>query len=45
MIPILSKNKAKSLKSLKDELFADVKSFRGSKPQHDDMTLIMMKKF
>ncbi len=45
MIPILSKNKSKSLKSLKDELFADVKSFRGSKPQHDDMTLIMMKKF
>lgn len=43
MVPIIGKNLNKGLKAIKEEIFADVKSFRQNQPQHDDMTLIMMK--
>ncbi len=43
MVPIIAKNLNKGLKAIKDEIFADVKAFRKNQPQHDDMTLIMMK--
>ncbi len=43
MVPIVAKNLNKGLKVIKDEIFADVNAFRKNQPQHDDMTLIMMK--
>lgn len=44
LINIITKNKNKlSLKEISDEILKDIKEFRDTLPQHDDMTMILLK--